>query len=169
MEGGRLQQVAPPLALYERPANRFVASFIGSPSMNWLEGSVTNGARFESGPTVFQLPKAIADAAARAGRVACGIRPEVLALAGSPAIPGAPHPPRLAGILRLVERLGAETFLHLEPDSAQAGSSPATARPPLVVMRLLGGQAPELESRIELTFDPAAAHYFTLPSGERLG
>ena len=36
-------------------------------------------------------------------------------------------------------------------------------------MRLLGGQAPKLESRIELTFDPASAHYFALPSGERLG
>jgi multiple sugar transport system ATP-binding protein len=166
MEGGRLQQVAPPLALYERPANRFVASFIGSPSMNWLEGTVSNSVRFESGATIFQLPLAIATAAARAGRVACGIRPEVLALA----TPGAPHAtPRLAGILRLVERLGAETFLHVEPDSAQAGTSPATARSPLIVMRLLGGQAPELESRIELTFDPSAAHYFALPSGERLG
>ncbi|HWN81475.1 MAG TPA: TOBE domain-containing protein, partial [Candidatus Udaeobacter sp.] len=95
------------------------------------------------------------------GRVACGIRPEVLALAS------AQSTPRLAGVLRLVERLGAETFLHLEPDGARAGNG--TTRPPLIVMRLLGGQAPELESRIELTFDPAAAHYFALPSGERLG
>ncbi|EKD60938.1 MAG: hypothetical protein ACD_54C00478G0001, partial [uncultured bacterium] len=43
MQGGRIEQVGAPLELYDRPANVFVASFIGSPAMNLIDGKVTGG------------------------------------------------------------------------------------------------------------------------------
>ena len=63
LDAGRVQQVDTPLAIYERPANRFVGSFIGSPPMNLIDGEVTatgsgGGARFTSigGALVLPLP-----------------------------------------------------------------------------------------------------------------
>jgi len=74
-------------------------------------------------------------------------------------------------VLRLVERLGAETFLHIAPDGRDgtAESPPSVGTKSLLVMRLLGGHAPEAETPVEVTFDPRAAHYFALATGERLG
>jgi hypothetical protein len=82
-------------------------------------------------------------------------------------------------VLRLVERLGAETFLHIAPDGGPAKALPGSGTPgsgapisgtkALLVMRLLGGHAPEPETPVEVTFDPRAAHYFALATGERLG
>ncbi len=73
MDQGRLMQVDRPLVLYERPANRFVAGFIGSPGMNWLEGEVEDGGTFRAGDLSFALPAAIA--ASPAARGAGGLRP----------------------------------------------------------------------------------------------
>ena len=50
MQGGRIEQVGAPLDLYDRPANRFVAGFIGSPAMNFIPGAVEDGG--------FRVPKA---------------------------------------------------------------------------------------------------------------
>ena len=58
MKDGVVQQVAPPLELYERPANRFVAGFIGSPAMNFLGGRLVreDGLKFVSGDAGVALP-----------------------------------------------------------------------------------------------------------------
>jgi multiple sugar transport system ATP-binding protein len=81
MKDGRVEQVGPPLELYDRPANMFVAGFIGSPSMNFIKGRVeADGASvFVSNSGVrLPLPQAADKAAGRA--VYYGIRPEHFSL-----------------------------------------------------------------------------------------
>ena len=96
-----VQQVGAPMALYERPANVFVAGFIGMPKMNLAEGAIDAHGRLALGG----VPLDWHDAAASGGKVTVGIRPEHL-------VPDAAGPIR--GIVALVERLGAESHVHLD-------------------------------------------------------
>jgi multiple sugar transport system ATP-binding protein len=88
MNRGRIEQTGTPMELYERPATRFVAEFIGSPRMNMTEGPIAN----------------------MHGCHALGLRPEALKLA-HPETPGAWY-----SRLRVVERLGAETVVYAHAD-----------------------------------------------------
>jgi multiple sugar transport system ATP-binding protein len=76
MNGGRIEQAGAPLALYDRPANTFVAGFIGSPAMNLIPGEVADGGFRAVGGALLPLPPG---ASSRA--TTYGIRPEHLALA----------------------------------------------------------------------------------------
>ncbi len=76
MQGGRVEQVGTPLDLYDRPANRFVAGFIGSPAMNFLDGEVVPGGFRDSDGAVWPLPPG----APTGRKTVYGIRPEHLSL-----------------------------------------------------------------------------------------
>jgi ABC-type sugar transport system ATPase subunit len=97
---GRLQQHAKPLEAYDHPANPFVASFLGTPAMNLIEGVAEDG-RFVAGDLSFDLPEHLAS---RRGPGTYGIRPEHVRILE-------------AGGLRLdvggIERLGGEAICHL--------------------------------------------------------
>ncbi|KQT65776.1 MULTISPECIES: ABC transporter ATP-binding protein [unclassified Aureimonas] len=108
MNGGRIEQIGTPLDLYDRPDNLFVASFIGSPTMNLLQGTLLrDGGRafVRIGPTRIALDREVGAASGTA--VVCGIRPEDadLASAGS-AETGLPL------TIDLVEPTGAESHLY---------------------------------------------------------
>jgi multiple sugar transport system ATP-binding protein len=77
MRGGRLQQFAPPVEIYDRPANRFVAEFVGSPPMNFVEGRADESARLFT-TDAFSLPLSDAHLERLRGhtRVTLGVRPE---------------------------------------------------------------------------------------------
>ncbi|OLP62053.1 sugar ABC transporter ATP-binding protein [Xaviernesmea oryzae] len=97
MRGGVVEQVGRPLELYDRPANTFVAAFIGSPSMNLLEGRMEQGGfRLKDGATVLPLPPGIASTP-----TTYGIRPEDIALADE----------GVAATVAVIEPTGAETHL----------------------------------------------------------
>jgi multiple sugar transport system ATP-binding protein len=120
MRDGVLQQHGPPQELYDEPANLFVAAFIGSPSMNLLQGRIEKeGGALRCVVGDHSLPVAAANGtsaalAAYAGReVAVGIRPEHL---GEPAA-GPSERPRLRGRVRFAELLGAERLLQIELDA----------------------------------------------------
>jgi ABC-type sugar transport system ATPase subunit len=110
---GRLQQVAAPRELYARPANAFVAGFIGSPPMNLVPASLVQGGRgqpaLDVAGSLLPLPAALADAAREAGGadLVAGFRPEALRLApaGSAAV--------LDARVEHVEYLGHEVLAHL--------------------------------------------------------
>lgn len=108
MRDGVVEQVGAPLELYDRPANRFVAGFIGSPAMNFIEGSVKM-----SDPPIFvtgggaSLPLGSGRAALAEGPALCGIRPEHMAL-----VP-ADSPGAIAGTVGAVEPTGAEILVIL--------------------------------------------------------
>ncbi|EAR50930.1 ATP-binding protein of sugar ABC transporter [Oceanicola granulosus HTCC2516] len=98
MNGGLIQQVGSPMDLYDRPANRFVAGFIGSPTMNLVAGTAEGGGLRLGDGTLWPAPP---------GTVELGIRPEHLSLAPT-GVPG------VRAELQVVERLGSDTNLFCE-------------------------------------------------------
>jgi ABC-type sugar transport system ATPase subunit len=138
LRGGRLQQVAVPRELYARPANAFVAGFIGSPPMNLLPASL--------------LPGELAAAApgrAAGGELTAGFRPEALRLVEGAAAGRA----ALRARVEHVEYLGHEVLAHLS-----LGAHPLIARLP--ERRLEPG------AELALELDPADLHWFG-KDGER--
>ena len=105
LNGGHIEQVGAPLDLYDRPANIFVAGFIGSPAMNLVPARVAGGAVEALGARL------AANGAAGEGReVTLGIRPEHLALAAD----------GIAGTVAVVEPTGSETHVVVRPEAGGA-------------------------------------------------
>jgi multiple sugar transport system ATP-binding protein len=113
LDGGELQQVATPLEAYHRPANRFVAGFIGEPSMNFVECAVEGGVLADDG---FRYPLAEAPAAAVAGAetATLGIRPEDIAVDVD--ADASPDDHAYAATVEVVEPMGDENVVHLSLD-----------------------------------------------------
>jgi ABC-type sugar transport system ATPase subunit len=148
-----------PAALYQRPRNTFVASFIGTPPMNLIEGEISGGEspRFRASEGQFQLTLERTGAPAVSGgasrRVVLGVRPEDLAIAAPGRLnQGGGVPARV----ELVELLGGEALLHLD-----SGGVDLTARVP----------APLLVSGSDLTLIVPLdrIHLFDGETRERLG
>jgi multiple sugar transport system ATP-binding protein len=143
LNGGRIEQVGAPLELYDRPANAFVATFIGSPSMNMLQGRMVGGF-VETHGAKLNLPPGLSLEDGRA--VTYGIRPEHLALDGQ----------GLAGTVAVVEPTGSETHIVTRVDGQEitvVSRERVTVRP---------GDA------ITLAPASAAAHVFDTATGARL-
>jgi multiple sugar transport system ATP-binding protein len=105
MHDGAVEQSGPPLALYDRPANLFVASFLGSPAMNFIKGRlVSNGAPKFLSEGGLAIPLASLPAAAGAP-VVCGFRPEAV-------VPDVRSPVKMR--IKLIEPTGAETHFFAE-------------------------------------------------------
>jgi len=106
LRDGRLQQLGTPMELYRNPANRFVAGFLGSPPMNFLVGTIEDGA-FCSGLGRLPITTAQQQAAAGAGGIVLGFRPQAAALT----------PPGGEGALRaavyVTEEMGSESVVVL--------------------------------------------------------
>jgi multiple sugar transport system ATP-binding protein len=126
MRKGELQQVAAPQELYDRPTNLFVAGFIGSPSMNFVEGTIESA---NGGVSVaFGAERLALDDKERgehsslgewAGkRIIAGIRPEHLEDAALE--PGTPQDRQLRGQVRLKEALGSEIVVHFQIEAVPA-------------------------------------------------
>jgi multiple sugar transport system ATP-binding protein len=115
MRGGLVQQVGEPLELYNKPVNRFVAGFLGSPAMNFSSVQVTNGTsglRAGNSGLAIDVPAEIsARLAPYTGRdVIMGVRPEDLEVANGSDPPGL----CFEALVEVVERLGAESLLDLQ-------------------------------------------------------
>ena len=151
MKDGRIQQNDSPLNLYNFPANQFVAGFIGSPSMNFFEGRLTNGAGglvFDEGGIQLPLPSSQAGGLGdHAGQeVVLGIRPEDIHDPATMA-PGV-DAVEIEATVEVVEPMGNEVFLYLT-----TGRSSFVARvDPLHV--------PAVEQRVRLAVEIGKAHYF---------
>ncbi|WP_448613532.1 ABC transporter ATP-binding protein [Modestobacter sp. URMC 112] len=111
LRDGRLQQVGSPTELYERPDNTFVAGFIGSPSINLVDGVPVRDGRAVLTESL-QVPLPASGAAHTLERVTVGIRPEGADAAGAAGASGSDAMPvRVAR----VERLGSEIFAFVDP------------------------------------------------------
>ncbi len=142
LQGGNIEQVGAPLELYDRPANTFVASFIGSPSMNILPGVVEAGGVRVAGAL---LPMPAGMQAATGREVLYGIRPEHLAAGDG-----------LSGTVAVVEPTGSETHVVLRLDGAE------------VVAMFRDRVAFRPGDRISLMPDAGKAHLFDRGTGLRL-
>ena len=103
LKSGVVQQVGTPQELFDHPANRFVAGFIGAPSMNFLEGTVAGGRLSGEGFNVV-APAGAADGMS----LVLGLRPNDLELQEAGA-----ESPALRGVVRLIEPMGWEAHVHL--------------------------------------------------------
>jgi multiple sugar transport system ATP-binding protein len=190
MRRGLLQQFDEPQHLYERPANLFVASFIGSPAMNVLEGSLEregDALVCRVGTTALALAPEMLNArpglARYAGReVAVGIRPEALDEPGRrDGVDGG----RLRGRVQAVEALGPEQLAHVEIEARPVlvedvleGLVDAEHADELVeiiadgratvVARLDASARVRADDEIELAVDLRRLHFFDLESGEAI-
>jgi multiple sugar transport system ATP-binding protein len=157
MHQGRLAQVDTPQALYDRPADLFVAGFIGSPAMNLVHArlSRSNGSLLaEVGSKTLELPASTVPASvgARAGGdVVVGIRPEHLEdaeLAGP-----ANGRIELEAPVTLAEPVGAEVIAHFELDTQPILAKDCTARLNSRTTASRGGL-------LRLVVDPASLYFF---------
>jgi multiple sugar transport system ATP-binding protein len=124
MKKGELQQVAPPQELYDRPANLFVAGFIGSPAMNLIQGTLSGDAanpRLEVGGQTLALPAEVlterpALASRLGGDVVVGIRPEDME---DSELVDTPEGSGLDSTADLVEAMGSDVLVHFAIEASQ--------------------------------------------------
>jgi len=144
MNSGVVEQAGPPLELYDRPANLFVAGFIGSPAMNMIEGNIADGSLRTADGTTWKLP---ANGSGHHDRPTIyGIRPEHLRL----------DPEGIKASVQVVEPTGSETQVLLRVGSQSliaAFRDRITARP---------GEL------LPISPDPALVHLFDRQSGQRI-
>jgi multiple sugar transport system ATP-binding protein len=140
---GRIEQVAAPMTLYERPATRFVAGFVGSPSMNFLPVARALDAdgrcvvTLAGGATVqTAVPAFAAD-----GKLELGLRPDAV----TPAAAG-----QLQGTVEVIERLGDRTLLHVQLQDGLLIVADAPRR----------AAEPAVGSTVALQLDLQRAHLF---------
>jgi len=159
LKDGILQQVDTPLALYDRPANLFVAGFIGSPAMNLLSAK-TSG---EGIATVdgYQLPIDRGAAARASGAVTLGVRPESWRLAADD---DEGYPVKVA----VVEELGADAFLYATPAEPAPGAAGEGGVLQQIVARIDARMSLAKGEVVRLTTSPEKVHVFDTESGARL-
>lgn len=151
MSKGEIQQVAPPLEVYRRPVNRFVAGFVGMPPMNFIDGRIERGDEgllFTDGADVrLSIPDAIVGSVEdrTSGNVVLGVRPEALRIVTG----GADAFPTFAATVRVVEPLGdrQDIFVH-------------TAKGDELVARLETDEQCSVGDSVRLGIRPEAMHFF---------
>jgi len=147
MKDGYIQQIATPADAYHKPANEFVARFIGAPSMNMLSGSISGSSIELWNGTKISTP----ELAQHAGRnITVGIRPEDLCVSAG-------HSVVMSGRVSVVEPLGSESLLYVDV----AGTEIIASGP--------GRDAPTPNTIIDLFAPAESFHYFDRDTGESLG
>ncbi|SDK54210.1 ABC transporter ATP-binding protein [Natronorubrum texcoconense] len=151
LDGGELQQFAPPDTVYNEPANRFVADFIGSPAMNFFDvelgGTTLVGDGFE-----YDVPPAIIDTIlgneAKSG-LELGIRPEDITY-------DAAGDNTISAVVDVLEVAGSDNFVYLDIEGTECR------------VRVPGDVKPTVGDRTEIGFDPDDMHLFDVRTGENL-
>jgi multiple sugar transport system ATP-binding protein len=144
MKDGILQQIGTPEDIYGRPANRYVAGFIGSPTMNFLDGTVQTGGpsgRFVCAGDTLDLPCPAPQA------LTLGLRPEHIQITGNAS---------WRGEVVLVEPTGADTYVVLK-----TGAGTITVRAPAHTHLAIGAQ-------VGLEIDRQHCNWFNTTTGVRV-
>ena len=150
MDEGIIQQVDTPLKLYDKPANLFVAGFIGSPQMNLLSATATDGvARVGT----YDVPLGVSVGRPLSGDVTIGVRPEAWRLVG-------PGEGGLPVRVSVVEELGADGYVY--------GTCDVAGTPANMVVRVAARTTAGRDDVIHVAADPAQVHVFDTVTGERL-
>ncbi len=140
LEGGDIQQFDTPIALYDRPVNKFVAGFIGSPKMNFMEASPgPDGTVQVKGGPALKVPGL--DPARMTGRMTVGIRPEHIRYAHDAG--------DLTGKILVEEQLGSDAFLYVEVEGIG-----------MVTVRAVGERDFHSHQTVHLSLPPETCHVF---------
>ncbi len=157
MRAGKLQQVGTPLEVYEQPANLFVASFIGTPPMNFIPATLAEGGTVVAA-SGFRLPVPAPLRAVTAGRdglkVVAGLRPENVRETSRSEGGGATVP--LRAKVEFVEPLGHEVIVH-----GRVGDD-------LLIAKADPHRAPEMGAEVGLLVEVDALHLFDAGTEQRL-
>ncbi len=140
MKKGRLQQFDTPLNIYNHPANRFVAEFVGSPSMNLIDGKIDGGV-FVKDSVQIRVQRPNTD------QITIGIRPEHIRVETEP------HNGAIPATVYVTELMGNETFVFLT-----VGNNKLIARAPAEFRA-------EVESPVWLRIESEKAHFFDRQTG----
>jgi multiple sugar transport system ATP-binding protein len=157
MKDGIVQQFGTPKEIYNNPANLFVASFIGSPPMNFIPLRLTRQADgwralLESGQDRCELPLSLADGQSLEGReVILGIRPEQISVGTEADLPS------LRAEVQVIEPTGPDTMIFVSLNQTK------------VCCRLAPDAAPNPGESLMLQFEPEKVLLFDAQTGERLG
>ena len=161
MHQGRVRQVDTPARVYERPADTFVAGFLGSPPMNLVAGTLRREndgltVQFDDAPGISVTAPATSalDRLPESGAVVLGVRPEHIRTS-----PATGAPPDIDGFdvtIELAEPLGHEQLLHLRADGVA------------LTVRGAPGIRPAVGSVVRLHVDPAHTHLFDAVTGVSL-
>jgi multiple sugar transport system ATP-binding protein len=151
LNGGEIQQIATPLEVYQKPANRFVAEFIGSPPMNFVDVTVRSNLILSHPSFTLSLPEHWGHTLQQyqGQTITLGVRPEHLEISTTEHIPGQ---------VMLVEALGHETYLSIR-------LAAATETNPFWQVRIPTHFNAPLGSAVQLTLDPNQIHCFEQGSG----
>ncbi len=148
LELGEIRQIGTPLELYQKPANKFVAAFIGSPTMNFVSAEARSTSGLDAvlglpGGGEMKLKTRSALQSAPAGALEMGIRPEHIKL-------GAPDDPRanIGGKVQILERLGNATIMYINTDAGQ------------IVVQDDGDSKLAAGQNVGVIFDSGHAHLF---------
>ncbi len=147
LNGGDIEQVGAPLELYERPANEFVAKFIGSPAMNLLSGEISEtgeetAVKLDGGGSArSSVPS---DSCSLGRRVVVGVRPEDMEVADDNAL--------YSGKISISEALGEVTLLYFEKEPSSSGG---------VIAKLPGIHSGVRGSRVSVAAHPSKIHLFS--------
>ena len=134
MKKGRMQQFDTPLNIYNQPANRFVAEFVGSPSMNFIEGRIERGVFVSD---AIRIPVDKPD-----GEVSLGLRPEHVHVLTEP------QDGAIAARVYVTELMGNETFVFLSVGGQK------------LIARAAADFRAEVESTVWLVVEAEKAHFF---------
>jgi len=157
MRDGHIEQVGAPEEVFQRPETRFVAGFIGSPTMNLREANVDDGKlAFANGDTL-PLPTQFRDAVTAGQKVVFGLRPDDLYPAGHGIHSGEAHEVHTASVpVSITEPLGNETLVFAE----FAGED--------WIARMLNPKPLQAGQTVDLSFDLNQAHLFDAGTGKTL-
>jgi len=176
LRSGRLEQVDHPQVLYDHPENLFVAAFIGSPSMNLYEATMSDDARtVKVGSQTLPLPDDLF--AARPGltryggkKLVLGVRPEHL-----PAAHDGATGPTLVGNVDLVEALGSELVVHftidaprVQPEGASTDDEDATAKAGEGVARVAPDTKAKVGERITFAVNTEGMQFFDMENDKAI-
>ena len=152
MQGGKVEQVGPPLELYDRPCNTFVATFIGSPAMNIVTGEIRNRQFITSNGRAINIPLDISGPSAKGAHSAkLGIRPEHIGISRQAATGTMP------ATIKSCESTGGMTYFNC----TVAGVAFSVTVPYRLIV--------ERGSTVALTFGPQHLHLFDALSGKKFG
>jgi len=147
MNAGTVEQVGAPIQVYDDPASRFVAGFIGSPSMNFLPGRRAGNDVDTAAGVRVPLPEALRATAPES--LVVGIRPEHFALGREGGIP-------FALTVETIEALGADSLVHSSFDGTA------------VVARVDGHATPAAGEVLPFSVEPRKLYFFDAQGGKRL-
>ena len=166
LDGGKLQQIDPPLVCYNEPANLFVAGFIGSPSMNFVDGTVGEST-IESEYFTLEFDPSSFDGVRPGDTVTVGVRPENVHPAAQIDDVESPST-RIRATSDVLEPMGNEVFVYLLIGDGETSMAQETATSDQLLMSVDPNENVQADQEMDVVLDRQRVHLFDTNSGDAI-